>query len=429
MGTKPLTVPRLRSTFPGLPVWLPIQGVEKLSDPVVICRGDRWRKGTQICLMGRTERELEERDAWLALGLIPEVGAATFHRLVKGLGSAEAVLMAPIEALEQVPGVSREAARAVAAYSWREALDRELRVIETRGLGLLRFGDEGYPEPLAAIHSPPPILYLRGTLRPQDRVAVAIVGSRKGTSYGIAMAERISGELAQRGVTVVSGMARGIDAAAHRGALEAGGRTIAVLGCGLGVTYPPEHAELSDQIATDGAVLSEFPVFAPPKPDHFPRRNRIISGLALGVVVVEAGTESGALITANYALEQGREVFAVPGQVTVRSSRGCHQLIKAGAKLTESWEDIWEEIGLQVGPPSQVGMRVAAASPPLEQEEVLVVDALEAGPLQIDDLIGRTRLPPGQMASLLLSLMLKGVIEELPGKSFAKRLRPVRNRV
>ncbi len=379
--------------------------------------------------MGRAGQQLEERDAWLALGLIPEVGAATFHRLVKGLGSAEAVLTASMEALEQVPGVSREVARAVSDFPWREALERELRVIETRGLGLLRLGDEGYPESLAAIYSPPPVVYLRGTILPQDRVAVAIVGSRKATSYGIAMAERIGGELAQRGVTIVSGMARGIDAAGHRGALDVGGRTIAVLGCGLGVTYPPEHADLSDQIVANGAVLSEFPVFAPPKPDHFPRRNRIISGLTLGVVVVEAGTESGALITANYALEQGREVFAVPGQVTARSSRGCHLLIKAGAKLTEDWEDIWEEIEPQVGPPLEVGIRAAAGSPPLEQEEVMVVDALEAGPLQIDDLIGRTRLPAGQMASLLLSLMLKGVIEELPGKSFARRLRPFRGRV
>ncbi len=379
--------------------------------------------------MCATEQRLDERNAWLALGLIPEIGAATFHRLVKGLGSAEAVLMASLEALEQIPGVSGEAARAVAGFPWRKALERELRVIETRGFSLVRLGDEGFPQPLAAIYAPPPFLYLRGTIRPEDRVAIAIVGSRKATSYGIAVAERMSADLAQRGVTIVSGMARGIDAAAHRGALEAGGRTIAVLGCGLGVTYPPEHTELSEQIAANGGVLSEFPVFAPPKPDHFPRRNRIISGLTLGVLVVEAGAESGAMITANYALEQGREVFAVPGQVTARSSRGCHQLIKAGAKLTEGWEDIWEEIEAQLGPPSQVGIRGAAAIPPLEQEEALVVDALEAGPVQIDDLIGRTRVPPGQMASLLLSLMLKGVIEELPGKHFARRLRPFRARV
>jgi DNA processing protein len=379
--------------------------------------------------MARTEEPPGERDAWLALCLIPEVGAATFYRLVGGLGSPEAVLMAPMEALESVPGVSREAARAIAGFPWREALDRELRVIETRGFGLRRFGEGDYPELLATIHAPPPIIYLRGTLQVEDRVAVGIVGSRKGSSYGIAMAERISGELARRGLTIVSGMARGIDAAAHRGALEAGGRTIAVLGCGLGVTYPPEHGELSDRIAEKGALVSEFPVFAPPKPDHFPRRNRIISGLSLGVVVVEAGMESGALITANYALEQGREVFAVPGQATSRSSRGCHQLIKAGAKLTETWEDIWEEIEPQVGRPAQSGNRVLSVSLSLELEETLVLDALEAGPVQIDDLIGQTGLPPGQMASLLLSLMLKGMIEELPGKSFARRLRPVRDRI
>ncbi|MGH7412455.1 MAG: DNA-processing protein DprA [Candidatus Methylomirabilis sp.] len=379
--------------------------------------------------MVRAEESPGEPDAWLALSLIPQVGAATFHRLVEGLGSALTVLTAPVEVLERVPGVSRDSARAIAAFSWREALERERRVIETRGFALLRFGEEGYPQPLAAIHAPPPILYLRGTLRMEDRVAIGIVGSRKATSYGIAMAEQISGELARRGVTIVSGMARGIDAAAHRGALDAGGRTIAVLGCGLGVTYPQEHGELSDQIAAHGALVSEFPVFAPPKPDHFPRRNRIISGLALGVVVVEAGIESGALITANYALEQGREVFAVPGQATARSSRGCHQLIKVGAKLTEGWEDIWEEIEPQVGPPVSVGTRAAGVVPPLDQDEILIVDALEAGPLQIDELLSRTGVAAGQMASLLLSLMLKGVIEELPGKSFARRLRPVRDRV
>lgn len=379
--------------------------------------------------MAETEQRSIERNAWLALGLIPEVGAATFHRLVQGLGSAEAVLRAKAEALEQVPGISQQVARAIVSFPWQDALDRELRVIETRGLGLIRFGDEGYPELLAAIHSPPPILYLRGTIGPADRVAVAIVGSRQASPYGSAMAEQISGELAERGVTIVSGMARGIDAAAHRGALRAAGRTIAVLGCGLGVTYPPEHAELADQIAEQGALISEFPVFTPPKPGHFPQRNRIISGLARGVVVIEAGLKSGAMITANYALEQGREVFAVPGQVTSRSSRGCHQLIKAGAKLTEGWEDIWEEIELQVAPGVQVVRDPTPVSRSLAQEEILIIDALEAGPIQIDDLIGRTQLPAGQMASLLLSLMLKGMIEELPGKSFAKRLRPLKNRV
>ncbi|MDE2179336.1 MAG: DNA-processing protein DprA [candidate division NC10 bacterium] len=379
--------------------------------------------------MAGTGQRITEREAWLALGLIPEVGSATFHRLVQGLGSAEAVLKVSVETLAQVPGINRQVAQAVASFPWRDALDRELRVIETRGFGLIRFGDGEYPELLAAIHSPPPILYLRGTVRPEDRVAVAIVGSRMASPYGSAMAEQISGELAQRGVTIVSGMARGIDAAAHRGALRAGGRTIAVLGCGLGVTYPSEHAELADQIAAQGALISEFPIFTPPKPSHFPQRNRIISGLARGVVVIEAGLDSGALITANYALEQGRDVFAVPGQVTSRFSRGCHQLIKAGAKLTEGWEDIWEDIEPQVATPVQTVLDLPLVRSPLEPEETLIVDTLEAGPLQIDDLISRTQLPAGQMASLLLSLMLKGVIEELPGKSFAKRLRPPKDRV
>jgi DNA processing protein len=369
------------------------------------------------------------RDAWLALSLIPEVGAATFYRLVQRFGSAEAALQANIGALEQIPGINRQVAQAIASSQWRDALERELRVIGTRGLGLTRLGDEGYPELLAAIHSPPPILYLRGTIRPEDRVAIAIVGSRQASSYGCTIAEQISGALAERGVTIVSGMARGIDAAAHRGALRTAGRTIAVLGCGLGVTYPPEHTELADQIAAQGAVVSEFPIFTPPKPSHFPRRNRIISGLSRGVVVIEAGLDSGALITANYALEQGREVFAVPGQVTSRLSIGCHQLIKAGAKLAEGWEDIWEEIELQVTPRAPIQQDLIPARGTLEPEEMLIVDALEAGSVQIDDLIDQTQLPAGQMASLLLSLMLKGIIEELPGKRFAKRIRPLKNRV
>ncbi len=377
--------------------------------------------------MVKTQQLPREQDAWLALCLIPEVGAATFHRLVQELGSAGAVLTATPAGLERIPGVSRETAQAIGSFAWREALDRELRVIETRGFTIIRFGDEEYPRPLAEIHAAPPILYVRGTVVPQDGVAVAIVGSRKATSYGISMAEQIGGELARRGVTIVSGMARGIDAAAHRGALEAGGRSIAVLGCGLGVTYPPEHGDLSDDLATKGAIISEFPVFAPPKPDHFPRRNRIISGLSLGVVVVEAGIQSGALITANCALDQGREVFAVPGQAMARSSRGCHQLIKAGAKLTEGWEDVWEELEPRLGLAAATEISAPSVGPPLEPEEFLIVDALEGGPVQIDELIARTQLPAGQMASLLLSLMLKGVIEELPGKSFARRLRPLRS--
>jgi DNA processing protein len=373
-----------------------------------------------------SDLRLREQDARLALCLIPEVGAATFHRLIAGLGSACAVLTASADALGAIPGVGRDAARAIAEFPWRDALERELRVIEARGYGLVWIGEPGYPGALAVIHAPPPVLFVRGTLQPGDGAAVGVVGSRRPTSYGVAMAHQISGELAGRGVTIVSGMARGIDAAAHEGALEAGGRTIAVLGCGLGVTYPREHAELADRIAANGALVSEFPVFTPPKPEHFPRRNRIISGLGLGVVVVEAGVESGALITANYAVEQGREVFAVPGQATSRSSRGCHRLIKAGAKLTEGWEDVWEEIEAQVGPAPTVGGRPVASGPQLDEHEALVIDALDAGPLQIDELLDVTRLPPGQIASLLLSLMLKGAIEELPGTRFAKRVRPVR---
>ena len=364
---------------------------------------------------------MDERHAILALSLIPEVGPNLLFHLVASFGSAQAALVASFERLRLVPGIGAVTASAIHAFPWQKALEEELRLIERGRVSLLVWGDPAYPETLKHIPSPPPVLYLKGSLQERDQAAVAIVGSRRLTPYGRAVAERIASDLASRGLTIVSGLARGIDSAAHRGALAAEGRTLAVLGSGLGRMYPPEHRGLAERIAASGAVLSEFPLTTPPHAGNFPRRNRLISGLALGVVVVEAGLESGALITAGYALEQGREVFAVPGPVTAPTSRGCHRLIKQGARLVETWKDVWEELTSRLGPPPGLGKKGEEAQPPAGEEERLY-RLLEGGPLQIDELITQSGLPPSRIAPLLLSLVMKGLLEERPGKVFAQRV-------
>jgi DNA processing protein len=281
---------------------------------------------------------------------------------------------------------------------------------------------ERYPEVLRAIADPPAVLYCDGQIEPQDRQAVAIVGSRQATPYGLRVTETLARELSGAGFTIVSGFARGIDAAAHRAALEAGGRTIAVLGCGLDVTYPPEHASLREEIAASGAVLTEFPAGTPPKPSHFPQRNRIISGLSLGVVVVEAAEDSGSLITARLALEQGREVFAVPGPFDAPLSRGPHGLIKQGAKLVETADDIIEELLPQIEtagmPKRRPALSKATEIPNLSPEERLLLDQMSREPLHLDDLTERSGLTPAGVAGILLGLELKDLVRQLPGQRY-----------
>ena len=283
--------------------------------------------------------------------------------------------------------------------------------------------DDHYPEWLRAIADPPAVLYCDGRIEPRDRQAVAIVGARQATPYGLRATETLARELSGAGFTIVSGLARGIDAAAHRGALEAGGRTIAVLGCGLDVNYPPEHARLREEIAASGAVLTEFTTGMKPLAHHFPRRNRIISGLSLGVVVVEAAEDSGSLITARLALEQNREVFAVPGPVDAPLSRGPHGLIKQGAKLVETVDDIVEELLPQIERPEgsvKSSRKVLPAPEPenLSVEEQTVFAALGRDPLHLDDLTERSGLTPAGVAGILLALELKGVARQLPGQRY-----------
>ena len=286
----------------------------------------------------------------------------------------------------------------------------------------IALGDERYPELLRAIYDPPAVLYCDGSVEPGDRQAVAIVGSRQATPYGLRITETLAGELSTLGFTILSGFARGIDAAAHRAALAAGGRTIAVLGCGLDVDYPPGHASLHAEIAGSGAVLTEFAPGTPPRATNFPRRNRIISGLALGVVVVEAADDSGSLITARLALEQGREVFAVPGPIDVPTSRGPHGLLKQGAKLVETVDDIVEELLPQLDRPLQTLKTEPIAALPehvaLSPSERTVLDVMSRDPLHLDDLTERSRLTTPAVAAILLGLELKALVKQLPGQRY-----------
>lgn len=282
-------------------------------------------------------------------------------------------------------------------------------------MAVVQWEDPSYPGLLRTIADPPRILYLRGTLRDEDRTAVAVVGARRASAYGIAVAEWLGQELARCAVTVVSGLARGIDAAAHRGALRGGGRTIAVLGCGVDIAYPPEHARLMAQIIEAGAVLAEYPPGTPPLKHHFPARNRIISGLSLGVVVVEGREDSGALITADCALEQGREVFAVPGGIFEQTSALPHRLLQQGAKLVTGVEDILEELRLPKRPPPAAASAIA-----LEGIEAAVYAQLTMDPQHVDALVLRCGAPVAEVSRALVGLELRGLVRALAGQRYVR---------
>ncbi|MBI2526697.1 MAG: DNA-protecting protein DprA [Candidatus Rokubacteria bacterium] len=318
-----------------------------------------------------------------------------------------------------------EAQRGAAA--WREGVPSSGAVASggavAREVQLVRRGDAGFPLLLREIPAPPERLHLRGCLLDEDALAVAVVGSRQATPYGIAVAERLAFDLAARGVTVVSGLARGIDSAAHRGALEAGGRTIAVLGSGLDVIYPPENRRLAARIAAQGAVVSQYAMDARALPQHFPERNRVIAGLSLGVVVVEAAEKSGSLITARHALELGREVMAVPGRITSPTSRGAHRLLKDGAAPVEGWEDVVAQLPRRfrdcVSATALPGPRADGCMQAGDDERRLLA-LLGEEPVGIDELIARSGLGAGRTAALLQALALDGVARQLPGARFVR---------
>ncbi len=288
------------------------------------------------------------------------------------------------------------------------------------GARLVLFGDDEYPRALGAISSPPSFLLLRGEVLEEDAFALAIVGARHATPYGLEISERLASELAARGVTIVSGFARGIDTAAHRGAIAAGGRTIAVLGGGADVVYPPENRKLVGRVLEHGALVSQFPMGTPALPGHFPVRNRTIAGLALGTIVVEAGERSGALITAGYAGELGREVFAVPGPITSEMSRGANRLIQDGAKLVQGCEDVVAELPETWRRCLKERVVAPASMPALEADEGQLLTLVGSEPVHIDRLIGQSGVSSGRTAALLLALELKGRVRQLPGQRYMR---------
>ncbi|MBU4566500.1 MAG: DNA-processing protein DprA [Desulfarculus sp.] len=357
---------------------------------------------------------------WLGLKLIPGVGSVTFARLLAAFGSPGAVLGAPLEALQAIPRLRPQVARAVHRRAWEVDPGEQLARLEKLGGHLLTLDDPAYPPFLKGIHAPPPLLFVLGDLSPCQEGGIAVVGSRAMSPYGRRLAGELGRDVARRGVSLVSGLARGVDAAAHTGCLEAGGHTVGVLGCGLDVAYPREHRELIARMAAQGAVVSEFPLGTQPAPAHFPVRNRVISGLSRAVVVVEAGLKSGSLITARHALEQGREVFAVPGPVGSATSAGSNQLIKEGARLLTSSRDLFEPGALPPSPgPGAPRPEEPGELSPAEAELLKLVGP---EPQHIDQIGRASGLAPGDLATLLLNLVLAERVVELPGKHYVLNL-------
>ncbi|HBO97750.1 MAG TPA: DNA-protecting protein DprA [Candidatus Omnitrophica bacterium] len=366
-----------------------------------------------------------ESHALLTLNAVPGVGNATTRKLLEYYGSATKVLSLTENDLAADQAVSGKLAAAIAQFPKEQFLAKELALIAQHGVCVLTFHDEEYPESLREIADSPVVLYVKGRLPENLSLSIAVVGSRNASLYGNSIAGQWSARLAEAGFTIVSGMARGIDTAAHTGALKARGHTVAVLGCGLSTVYPPENEKLFAEIASGGAVISEFPMTMPPVAQNFPRRNRIISGLSMGVIVVEAAVKSGALITADFALEQGREVYAVPGKVDSPTSKGVHGLIKQGAKLVSCVEDILEDIHPQllrefqgsVTPPERKDPVASGAMNATEQQ---VYGFISDRPVHIDHLIDRCGTDALRVTTVLSCLELKHLIKQLPGKLFVR---------
>lgn len=359
----------------------------------------------------------------VCLTLIPGVGPHTCQALLEEFGDPSGVLDAPLARLRGVAGVGPKLAERIAAARREFDANAEIAECRERGVQLVARGRAGYPESLEEIPDPPPLLYVRGTLEPRDALAIAIVGSRRCTPYGLRIAERLGASLARVGLTVVSGLARGIDAAAHRGALKAGGRTLAVLANGLARVYPPEHEELADDVAASGALVSEMPMRQGPLAGLFPQRNRIISGLSLGVVVVEATPRSGSLSTARHATEQNREVFAVPGPVDSLPSQGCHRLLRDGARLVETVDDILEELGplvREVTPSPEEAPVRRPAELALSDLERSILGRLGDHPRGVDELILETQLTASQVLATLSVLEMRRLARRLPGHLFVR---------
>jgi len=354
-------------------------------------------------------------ESWVALSMVPEVGIVTYRKLLSVYGSPEVVFQSPIEELSRIEGVGEKKARNIKGFDGWKCVESQFARLNQIGGRIITFENPEYPAMLKQIDHVPVLLYVKGNMIDEDRFAIGIVGSRRPTHYGRIVTEKLSSELAEAGFTVVSGMARGIDSIAHRGTLAVGGRTIAVLGCGIDKPYPPENMDLMEKISMGGCVVSEFPLGTPPNREHFPARNRVISGLSLGILVVEATRESGALITAHHAVAQNREVFAVPGNITSQNSTGTNELIKKGAILVQGVDDIIGDLAPMLKGYVRVRERVKIE---VNDEEKRLCDILTGEPTHVDVIARTLSLSPSKVLALLLSLELKGIVRQAEGKRF-----------
>jgi DNA processing protein len=359
--------------------------------------------------------KMDSRIFWVALSLVPGIGPAKFRRLVDSLGSPEAAWMADSTQLASA-GLDRRAIDSLVSTRSRVQLQSEMDKLQRLKVRVMTQQDDDYPHLLQHIADPPPVLYLRGELRPEDDLSVAIVGTRRPTVYGRQAAELFARGLAEHGVTVASGLARGVDTYAHQAALEGGGRTLAVLGSGLDIIYPAENRRMAAEIVERGALISEFPLGTKPDGMNFPRRNRIISGLSTACLIVEAGDSSGALITAEFALEQGRDVFAVPGNIFSPASRGPNRLITDGAKPACRLEDILEELEIEAA----VEQREARDAIPKSESEVAILRCLGHEPVHIDEVRRTVCLPMSVVSSTLTMLELKGLVRQAGGMNYVR---------
>ena len=365
---------------------------------------------------------MDDLESLLRLNMISGIGTITYRNLIEHLGSVKSIFECKKSKLEKIPGIGPRIAERIVIGSKTADVDKEIKRAEKENVKIIPFASDHFPHNLKQIYDPPLVLYIKGNILKSDTLGLAIVGARRCSYYGRTQAERFARQLAQVGFCIVSGMARGIDTMAHTGAIKGKGRTIAVLGSGIGAVYPRENKELSETIASNGAVISELPMSTPPNSRNFPPRNRIISGLSLGVLVIESTLRSGSSITAKWALEHGKEVFAVPGNIDSNYSRGTNKLIKDGAKLVEDINDIVEELGplaetIHIKDNTKVE---DIRSLTLNSQENKIFSLLSSTPRDIDEIIIESGLPSSNVASILMILEVKRLVKQLSGKRFVK---------
>jgi DNA processing protein len=359
---------------------------------------------------------MDERAYWLGFHLIPNIGAARISRLIDAFGSLSNAWGADLPAFRSA-GINEKAADALIKHRDSISLEREREKVEKAGASILTLADDSYPRLLREIPSPPPVIYLKGEILPEDETGIGVVGTRRATRYGQEMTRRLSSGLAAAGVTIVSGLARGIDGIAHTEAIDAGGRTIAVLGCGVDQLYPPEHRKLSERVIEHGALVSEFPIGTKPEARNFPVRNRLISGLSLGVLVVEAPRKSGALITSTFAADQGRAVFAVPGSAMSPASEGTLQLLRDGAALAATVDDVLQELHLDR---RHAAIENRKMLPDATADEQRILSTIEGEPRHIDEIAIETGINISQLSAMLLQMQLKGLVRDAGAQHYTR---------